>query len=304
MRDELSQFQKQPLRPPVSPSAPRDHRCRTVVLANEKGGCGKSTLAVHLAVALMRAGLRVSTIDLDARQGTLTRYVEQRRRFADAQAIPLKLPDHHVIEMPLNSGSKEGDAAVRESLSSLTRTLARRADYIILDTPGNAGAATATALSLANIVVTPLNDSFFDLDVLVRIDPRDLNKLSIGPFCNTILSERASRRQRGVADLNWFVMRNRLTNFSSHNKQDIHQILTLLAARFNFNLLAGLTERVVYRELFLRGLTVLDLREPDTGVDMNMSHVRARQELRELLEAMGLSRTDTAVGLALSNAVH
>jgi chromosome partitioning protein len=61
-----------------------------VVLGNEKGGSGKSTTAMHLAVALLRQGKRVGTIDLDARQGTFSRLIENRESFSaesDAKAL-------------------------------------------------------------------------------------------------------------------------------------------------------------------------------------------------------------------------
>ena len=44
---------------------------RVIVVANEKGGSGKSTIAMHVAIALMKRGHRVATIDLDLRQRSL-----------------------------------------------------------------------------------------------------------------------------------------------------------------------------------------------------------------------------------------
>ena len=65
-----------------------------VVLGNEKGGSGKSTTAMHVAVALMNVGQRVATIDLDSRQRSLTRYLENRRSWARHARIALKVPTH------------------------------------------------------------------------------------------------------------------------------------------------------------------------------------------------------------------
>ncbi len=48
---------------------------------------------------------------------------------------------------------------------------------------------------------------------------------------------------------------------------------------------------MIFRELFLKGLTLLDLRDPEAGVRLNMSHIAARQEVRLLLEAIGLPET-------------
>ena len=63
-----------------------------IVVGNEKGGAGKSTVAIHLAVALMRMGKTVGVIDLDLRQASLSRYLENRRRWADARGVTLPMP--------------------------------------------------------------------------------------------------------------------------------------------------------------------------------------------------------------------
>lgn len=284
---------------------PWDHAdggCRFVVVGNEKGGSGKSTVAMHLAVALLRMNRRVASIDLDHRQGTLTRYVENRRRFGEGEEIALKIPEHYVSPHSVLDSAKAREAEDRRAFETLAAKLARRMDYVVIDTPGTAGALPEAALARADILVTPLNDSFLDLDVLVRIDIHDLTNLSVSGFCETVLAERQARRRRGVPDIDWTVMRNRLTNIGARNKQDIHEILALLARRFGFRLVDGFSERVIYRELFLRGLTVLDLRESAAGVAINMSHVRARHEVRGLLDAIGLigdvAAAEQVVGLA------
>ena len=57
---------------------------RVIVVGNEKGGSGKSTVAMHVAVALVKARPeRVATIDLDIRQRSLTHYVENRRAWGE-----------------------------------------------------------------------------------------------------------------------------------------------------------------------------------------------------------------------------
>src|SRR5579862_6044318 len=69
-----------------------------VVLGNEKGGSGKSTTALHIAVALLKAGQRVATIDLDSRQKSFTHYVENRRAWAERARVQLELPTHYCVE--------------------------------------------------------------------------------------------------------------------------------------------------------------------------------------------------------------
>ena len=85
--------------------------CRFIVFGNEKGGSGKSTVAMHVAVALLRTNRRVASIDLDSSQGTLTRYIENRRRFGEGEELALKLPAHHVI-----ATSDLDSAAARDAL--------------------------------------------------------------------------------------------------------------------------------------------------------------------------------------------
>src|SRR6187397_1682080 len=65
-----------------------------IVLGNEKGGSGKSTTAMHVAVALMNTGQRVATIDLDSRQKSFTHYIENRRAWARRNGTNLSLPKH------------------------------------------------------------------------------------------------------------------------------------------------------------------------------------------------------------------
>src|SRR5438552_1397027 len=102
---------------------------RMIVFGNAKGGTGKSTLAMHLTVALLNHGLKVATLDLDARQGTLSRYVANRRRYADRTRTELSHPEHAAI---LSSGVPGADEA------ELTKALDRAAgcDVIVVDTPG------------------------------------------------------------------------------------------------------------------------------------------------------------------------
>ena len=76
--------------------APDLRSAHVIVVGNEKGGAGKSTLSIHLSVALLKAGYKVACIDLDTRQQTLTRFFENRKswsanaRLADRTAAPLR----------------------------------------------------------------------------------------------------------------------------------------------------------------------------------------------------------------------
>lgn len=67
-----------------------------IVVGNEKGGAGKSTVSMHVATALSRMGHKVGTLDLDLRQKTLGRYIENRNAFLTQQDLTLPLSLIHI----------------------------------------------------------------------------------------------------------------------------------------------------------------------------------------------------------------
>ena len=254
-----------------------------IVIGNEKGGTGKSTVAMHLVVSLLTLGASVGTIDLDARQATLTRYVENRRRRA-AAGHRLSMPDHE--EVPPTEDQNADEARFLEALQRLRATH----DVVVIDTPGSNHPLSRLGHSYADMLVTPLNDSFIDLDVLAKVDP-DSMKISRPSHYSEMVWEtkkvRALRGEKAVVD--WFVLRNRLSTLDARNKRVMERLLGELAKRIGFRMVGGLGERVIYRELFLEGLTLFDLGE-GSGIEMSLSHVAARQELRRLVDALGLAR--------------
>ncbi|OIR02335.1 ATPase MipZ [mine drainage metagenome] len=253
---------------------------RIIVVGNEKGGTGKSTVAMHLIVSLLGMGARVASIDLDARQATLSRYVENRAR---RQGRALPMPEH--VAVPPTADVAADEARFLESL----QTLSARHDVVLIDTPGSDQPLSRLGHSYADLLITPLNDSFIDLDVLAKVDPDSMKITRPSHYAEMVWESkkiRALRGQRGGAD--WFVLRNRLSTLDARNKREMERLLGDLARRIGFQCVGGLCERVIYRELFLEGLTLLDL-GPGSGVEMSMSHVAARQELRRLVEALGLA---------------
>jgi chromosome partitioning protein len=256
--------------------APLSSRGRVFVVGNIKGGSGKSTIAMHLAVAIARMGEPVATVDIDAPQHTLSRYVENRVAYAQHQGIALPSPEPY--GMP-----EDGN------LEKLMQQLRKRVRFIVVDTPGADSPPTRLAHSFADTVITPLNDSFLDLDVLARIN-KDSDTLQPGTYAQMFWDAKRDRATRDGGAIEWVVMRNRLSHVDARNKRDMAIFLRLLAGRFGFHLVEGFAERVIYRELFLRGLTLLDLRDAGVDVDLTMSHVAARAELRDLLTALGVVR--------------
>jgi chromosome partitioning protein len=247
---------------------------RVVVVASHKGGTGKSTLSMHLVVGYMQQGLSVACVDLDQSQLSLTRFWENRGGFARSHGIELAMPAH------IAPVWDEGDL---ESLQRSLLDLRRRRDVVIVDCPAGYAQGARVAIALADVLVTPINDSFVDLDLLAVLEPKTLDFRRLGPL-GQVVSE--ARQRVGQVDhnrLDWVVLRNRLTSLGAHNKEQMADALAALSERLDFRQGEGLSERVIYRELFLEGLTLLDLRQAGLERRMSLSHVAARQELRGLL---------------------
>ncbi|ANK81379.1 MAG: ATPase [Rhizobiales bacterium NRL2] len=253
-----------------------------IVVGNEKGGTGKSTTAMHIIVSLLKAGHTVGAIDLDARQGTLSRYFANRRGTAARLALDLEMPRFEVVE------STDDGAADRERLLGVLGELAPASDYVVIDCPGHDTPLSRLAHNFADTLVTPLNDSFVDLDNLADVDPQSFEIRRPSRYAETVWEERKRRMLRDRGSVDWVVLRNRLSQLDARNKRRVGDVLDRLASRVGYRVAPGLSERVIYRELFLDGLTLLDVMESDSGVDVTMSHVAARQELRALMDALQL----------------
>ena len=274
-------------RPAANPSIVQTQAARTpgrahvLVIGNEKGGSGKSTTAMHIAVALMSDGAKVATIDLDARQGTFTRYIENRAAYAKRKGLELAMPLHAAVQA---SGDAPDEKARFETALEPAVTTA---DFVIVDTPGSDTHLSRLAHTWADTLLTPLNDSFIDLDLLARIDPETLKIVRPSVYAEAVWKQRQVRAVQGARPVDWIVMRNRLSSLAARNKRDMGSVIEALAKRIGFRTARGLSERVIYRELFLNGLTLLDLKR-GSGPSMTMSHVAARQEVRDLVTALNL----------------
>jgi chromosome partitioning protein len=256
-----------------------------VVLGNEKGGTGKSTAAMHVITSLLRQGHTVGTIDVDARQGTLTRYVENRRARKNATGEDLPMPDHVPLFKSEANSVFDAEDEEKEKIASTMRAF-RDYDFIVIDTPGSDSFLSRTAHSYADTLITPLNDSFVDLDMLVRVRPDDLNIIRPSTYSEMVWDQKKQRAIRDGGSIDWIVMRNRLSSIYSRNKEEMERVLSALSKRIGFRLVSGFGERVIFRELFLNGLTLLDLKESNTAV--SLSHIAAKQELKTLIDMIQL----------------
>jgi chromosome partitioning protein len=281
---------------PILPeSGPGQGRPYVIVIGNEKGGTGKSTTAMHLIVALAKLDFKLGSIDLDARQSSLSRYIANRREYAEESGEALEMPSHRSV---LRSGREMRSEAETEERARLRRAFADLAscDFVVIDTPGSDAYLSRLAHQHADTLITPINDSFLDIDVLAQIDRRRREVLTPSRYSQMVWEQNNHRVLSGQPPIDWVVMRNRLSHVEARNKREIAALLTQLARRIGFRLAPGFGERVVYRELFLKGLTMLDLPEAERpGLPPNSSHMAGRAEIRALLQAIGLSEAADAV---------
>ena len=259
-----------------------------IVVGNEKGGAGKSTVSMHVATALARMGRKVGVLDLDLRQRTLARYIENRATYCKRHDISLPSPEFHKLPDVDKASLPAGENIYDRRLSIAITGLEKSSDFILIDCPGSHTRLSQVAHSLADTLITPMNDSFVDFDLLAHIDP-DTNKI-IGPsvYSEMVWNARQLRSQAGLKPFDWVVVRNRLGAQAMHNKKKIGDALAALSERIGFRVAPGFGERVIFRELFPRGLTLLDLRDIGVKGQMNISNVAARQELRELIKGLEL----------------
>jgi chromosome partitioning protein len=258
-----------------------------IVVGNEKGGSGKSTTCMHVATALARLGFRVGALDLDLRQKSFGRYIENRTAYNRRAGLHLPTPDYRDLPEVDPATLQPGENPYDARLSAAVAALDPVSDFIVIDCPGSHTRLSQVAHSLADTLISPLNDSFVDFDLLARIDP-ETNKVK-GPsiYAEMVWNARQLRAQAGLKPIDWIVLRNRMGAQQMHNKRKVGAALEELSRRIGFRVAPGFSERVIFRELFPRGITLLDLR--DTGVDqLNISNIAARQEVRDLVRELNL----------------
>jgi chromosome partitioning protein len=265
---------------------------RIIVVGNEKGGSGKSTTCMHIATVLARMGYRVGALDLDLRQRTFARYAENRRIYLERVGQSLPSPDFRELPPADAATLGEGENAQDQRLTQALVDLHAEKDFIVIDCPGSHTRLSQYAHTLADTLITPMNDSFVDFDLLAKLDPTTGKILGPSIYAEMVWSARQDRAQAGMPPIDWIVLRNRLGSQQMHNKRKVGEALEELSKRIGFRVIAGFSERVIFRELFPRGLTLLDLR--DLGAEyMSLSNIAARQELRDLMADLRLPTLPT-----------
>lgn len=261
-----------------------------IVVGNEKGGSGKSTTAFHLAVYLLHAGRRVATIDVDSRQQTLTHYVRNRRAYGQETGRKLLNPTHFHLPSGWSDSSRENHRAEFDIFRRAIAEVESSADFLVIDTPGFDTNLTRLAHSVADTLITPINDSLIDINVLARIDPETGAAVETSHYARLVQRARSERMNMDGQSIDWILMRNRISMLASRNARQVQATLEHIATRFGCRLADGIAERVIFRSLFTSGLTVFDNFEDENGGGdgASLSHVGARQEYRNLVAALNL----------------
>ncbi len=271
----------------------RRRQAHIIICGNEKGGCGKTTTTMHVVVSLLNSGYKVATIDLDARQSSLTNYLENRRRTIKKTGANLVMPDHFRCEGGNADSISANENTELGRFARILNDVEITHDFIVIDTPGQDSYLMRLAHSMADTLITPINDSYVDFDVLGKIDPESGEVTDLSHYARMVRDARRHRRLVDNGLIDWVVVRNRLSHLTSRNEGRLLDSLKDLSMRLGCRLAKGISERVIFRELFPIGLTALDeLSEEVGGTAPTLSHLSARQEIRQLISVLRLPIDD------------
>lgn len=258
---------------------------KIIVFGNEKGGSGKSTVAIHVMAYLLQKNKTVGIIDLDIRQNSIFRFLENRTEFAKTTEAALLFPEKGVVKESTHDSKNLGYKEEENFLNSQIEVLKLTCNYILIDCPGANTNLSIVAHKNADIIVTPINDSLIDFDLLGRLDTSSKKIKSASIYSEMIWEVRKHRLGSNLPITKWVVLRNRMNHLNSKNKQQLEASLVELSKRIGFKIVPGFSERVIFRELFILGLTMLDIHLIKDW-NLTISHVSARNEVRGLINSL------------------
>jgi chromosome partitioning protein len=260
-----------------------------IVIGNEKGGTGKSTLSIHISIALLKAGFRVATIDLDTRQRTLTRFFENRRSWASSAQWDVELPYHHALDRGESDNVRDNETMEFGAFAAAVAEVEHSYEFVVIDTPASDSYLMRLAHSLADTLVSPVNDSFIDVDVFSRVHHDKSQRGQVAHYADLVLEARRKRRLVDHGLIDWVLVRNRMSTLQSNNARQVSLSLSRMAMELQFRPTDGLHDRVIFRELFPIGLTALDpIEEAMRNGNLTASHLSARDEIEGLLSSLKL----------------
>ena len=267
--------------------APELRAAHVIVVANEKGGSGKSTMSIHLSVALLKAGYRVATIDLDTRQQTLTRFFENRASWARTAPWKVELPRHFAPERGESPNAQDNESAEFAIFADAIGEVEHDYEFVVVDTPASDSYLMRLAHSLADTLISPMNDSFIDMDVLTRVHHDRGQRGMVAQYAEIVLEARRKRRLVDNGLIDWVLVRNRIAPLQTNNAKQVDNALRKLAVELQFRVAEGLHDRVIFRELFPLGLTALDAIE-EASHALTPSQQSARREIATLVNELRL----------------
>jgi chromosome partitioning protein len=260
-----------------------------IVVGNEKGGAGKSTISIHLTVALLKAGYRVATIDLDTRQQTLTRFFENRRSWSASANWAVELPHHCAMARGESTDARDNEALEFASFAAAIGAVEHHYEFVVIDTPASDSYLMRLAHSLADTLISPLNDSYIDIDVFSRVHHDRKQRGAVAHYADLVLEARRRRRLVDNGVIDWVMVRNRIASLGNNNARQIAVSIARLAAELGFRVADGFHDRVIFRELFPIGLTALDAIEQGAQKGaLTASQRCARDEIESLVDALQL----------------
>ncbi|ERL47226.1 hypothetical protein RS24_00144 [Candidatus Micropelagos thuwalensis] len=259
-----------------------------IVVGNEKGGSGKTTTAMHIMAALLDMGFSVGSLDIDSRQKSLSRYIENRQAWSLRSGRSVPMPEHQIADPPFGITIKERQDFEQENFLKAMSGLRTRNQFVIVDSPGSDTYLSRLAHASADTLITPINDSFVDFDLLGKVDPDTLEVLGPSIYSDLVWECRKARMQADNGKIDWVVLRNRYSHVYAKNRKRVEAALQELSGRSHFRLLQGLSERVIFREMYPAGLTLLDLTTEEANTSLTISHVAARAEIFNLIQGLNL----------------
>ncbi|MGA3303144.1 MAG: division plane positioning ATPase MipZ [Methylovirgula sp.] len=287
----------QPKMPEPELERPDLRTAHVIVVANEKGGTGKSTLSIHISVALLKAGFRVATIDLDTRQRTLTRFLENRRSWAANAPWEVELPFHRALERGTSNNLRDNETAEFGAFAAAVAEVEHSYEFVVIDTPATDSYLMRLAHSLADTLVSPVNDSFIDVDVFSKVHHDRTQRGQVAHYADLVLEARRKRKLVDQGIIDWVLVRNRMSSVQSNNAKQIAASLSKLAVELKFRPTEGLHDRVIFRELFPIGLTPLDpIEEAMRNGALSASQSGARAEVEELVSMLQLPDRGSGFG--------
>ena len=257
---------------------------KIIVFGNEKGGSGKTTTAFHVAVVLLKSSYKILIIDADIRQKSFTRYLENRKQAIQNNNISLEIPEIFNISDEILNNIDEKSSELKKILEEKKKEF----DFIIIDTPGHYNKLSKALHEQADVIVTPVNDSFLDLDLLGQVNSDDLSNSKVGVYSNMVFDCKKQKAFKDKKEIEWYVIRNRISGTTTINMQNIEEAINKLSAKYGFKVISGFGDRVIFKELFLDGLTLSDA-GLSPKVRMNLSLIAARQELREIMKQININ---------------